>query len=298
MKFINFEYNNLKKLGILLSEKIVPIGIIASSLDMPSPKDMNDLIDTWNEETLYRVKNALDTMDIEKVSLSLSRVKVLPPIEYPRRNLFCLGKNYIDHAEETRDLPGGDIDIPEYPIYFTKLGHPCIGHNDMILNHKELTEKVDYEVELAVIIGKDGINISYDDAEEYIFGYTIVNDVSARNIQRKHGQWFKGKSLDTFTPMGPVIVHKSDIPFPVELKIKCSINGELRQNSNTRKLIFDIPSIISDLSKGMHLRKGDIITTGTPAGVGLGFDPFKFLKSGDLIDCYIENIGILSNIFE
>ncbi len=184
-----------------------------------------------------------------------------------------------------------------FQYIFSKVASPAIGQGDNIKAFPEYTDKADYEVELAVIIGKDGIDIRKEDAEDYIFGYTIVNDVSARNIQRKHGQWFKGKSLETYCPMGPVIVHKSALPFPIELEIKCSINGELRQNSNTKQLIFDIPSIIHDLSKGMYLRKGDIIITGTPAGVGLGFKPFKFLKPGDEIECSIEGIGTLKNTF-
>lgn len=295
MKFIHYLQGEEKKLGILRnSSEIVSLDALLKAQNLSAVTEMNGLIDLMDDLDIGKMKQ--DMMGDLKTT-SLDEVKVLAPIEYPRRHIFCLGKNYLDHANETKGLPGGSDDIPQFPIYFSKVANPAIGQGDNVLAYPEYTDKVDYEVELAVIIGKDGIDISKDDAESYIFGYTIVNDISARNIQRKHGQWFKGKSLETYCPMGPVIVHKSEIPFPVELDIKCSINGELRQNSNTKQLIFDIPTILHDLSKGMYLRKGDIIITGTPAGVGLGFKPFKFLKPGDMIECSIEGIGTLTNTF-
>ncbi len=201
----------------------------------------------------------------------------------------------MDHVNEIKMTKISGTGIPEFPIYFTKVASPAIGNGDNIKFSNEVTSEVDYEVELAIVIGKEGINIKPENAQEYIFGYTIVNDISARDLQGKHTQWFKGKSLDTFCPMGPYIVHKSEIKFPVELNIQSRINGELRQNSNTKKLIFDIPYIISDLSKGLTLRPGDIICTGTPSGVGMGFVPPKLLKNNDVIECYIENIGKLVN---
>jgi 2-keto-4-pentenoate hydratase/2-oxohepta-3-ene-1,7-dioic acid hydratase in catechol pathway len=296
MKFIYYLEKNEKKVGILKNQdSILDISEFYSSKGLEKPKNINELLDGWDEFILEGLKKFIS----ENVATSnLADVKILAPIEYPKRNLLCLGKNYLDHAKETVGLNGSEDNIPKFPIYFSKIANPAIGDGDTILSHKEITEMIDYEVELGIIIGKDGIDIKPEEAEDYIFGYTIVNDISARNIQRKHGQWFKGKCLETFCPMGPVIVHKSDIPFPVELDIKCSINNELRQNSNTKMLIFDIPTIISDLSKGMYLRKGDIIITGTPSGVGLGFKPFKFLKPGDKVVCEIEKIGTLTNIVE
>lgn len=169
---------------------------------------------------------------------------------------------------------------------------------DKVIIPKDYSHNFDYEVELAVIIGKDGKDIPFEEAEDYIFGYTIGNDITVRDIQKKHIQWFKGKSLDTCTSIGPYIVHKSAIPFPVDLDISSKVNGEIRQKSNTKDLIFDIPTIISDLSKGLTLRAGDIILTGTPAGVGAGFKPPKYLKPGDIVECYIEKIGSLTNIIE
>jgi len=295
MKFIHYLHNGHKSIGVLNeASKIVPLKDVFMPLGRVVPETLNEYIDMYGDWDIAELKAQIQGI---KSDFDLSDVKILAPIEYPKRNVFCLGKNYMDHAKETKGLPGGTDDIPQFPIYFAKVAQPAIGHGDVIREYAEYTNKVDYEVELAVIIGKDGIDISKEDAEAHIFGYTIVNDISARNIQRKHGQWFKGKSLETYCPMGPILVHKTEMPLPVELDIQCRINGELRQDSNTRQLIFDIPTIIHDLSKGMYLRKGDIIITGTPAGVGLGFTPFKFLKSGDRIDCWIEGIGTLSNTF-
>lgn len=233
-----------------------------------------------------------------ELAIPLEAVRLLAPIPEPRRNIVCLGKNYIDHVKEIKGLTGGGQNAPAAPVYFTKATHTVIGTGEAILSHPEITQKVDYEVELAIIIGKEGINIPKEKAEDYIFGYTIANDISARDLQVDHLQWFKGKSLITHCPMGPWIVHKSLIPFPVELDIRCYVNGELRQEANTRDMIFDIPTIISDLSRGYPLFPGDIILTGTPAGVGMGFELPKFLKPGDQVKCVIEGIGEIINRIE
>ncbi|QZY57269.1 fumarylacetoacetate hydrolase family protein [Crassaminicella profunda] len=298
MYFATFQYNGEEQFGILSKNKknIIPIKKVFQKLDIIPPKTLRDFVENSDDTFVEDIKDILKSHTFE--GIPVENIKLCAPIPYPRRNIICLGKNYIDHAKEVVGLPGADDDIPKFPIYFTKIADPAIGDGDLIKNHKDITDMVDYEVELAIVIGKDGINIKKEDAERFIFGYTIVNDISARNIQRKHSQWFRGKSLETHCPMGPYLVHKSELPFPVELDIQCSINGEIRQNSNTKNLIFDIPYIISDLSKGMYLRAGDIILTGTPSGVGLGFKPFKFLKSGDIVKCFIEKIGSLTNTFE
>ncbi len=298
MKFVNFVLEGKKQIGLIRSEEdkdiLYPIDNYLSSLDdyKGQARDMLYAIKCLNEDGILKLD---DYINNSSLALDLDKVKILTPIENPIRNIFCLGKNYLDHALEIKGLRGSEDDLPKFPIYFSKLADPPIGDLDDIRAYGELTDKLDYEVELAVIIGKDGRDIAKEEAEDYIFGYTIANDISVRNLQRKHGQWFKGKSLDTHCPIGPWIVHKSLIPFPVNLNIKSYVNEELRQNSNTEHLIFDIPYIISDLSKGMTLRAGDIILTGTPAGVGLGFDPFKFLKPGDKVTCEIEKIGSLTN---
>jgi 2-keto-4-pentenoate hydratase/2-oxohepta-3-ene-1,7-dioic acid hydratase in catechol pathway len=289
MKFISYNYNGTENVGILIGDRVMPL------YDNVRLKfnSMIELIENMNEELIDEIESIISTDDY--TYLPLNAIKLLAPIPYPRRNVFCLGKNYVEHALEIKITKISDTGIPDYPIYFTKTATPAIAHGDQIMFSYQATSQVDYEVELAIVIGKEGINIKPEEAEDYIFGYTIVNDVSARDLQARHKQWFKGKSLDTFCPMGPSIVHKKEIPFPVELNIQCSINGEVRQNSNTKKMIFNIPYIISDLSQGLTLKAGDIICTGTPSGVGMGFEPPKTLNDGDIIECYIEKIGKLVN---
>jgi 2-keto-4-pentenoate hydratase/2-oxohepta-3-ene-1,7-dioic acid hydratase in catechol pathway len=277
MKFVTYEYNGKENVGLLNENRVIPLTKFNSMLE---------LIENFNED-------AIDTNSSNAVPLE--EVKLLAPIPHPKRNILCLGKNYEDHAKELGATKISDKFVPDAPIYFTKMAEAVIGTEDDIKFSYKVTEQVDYEAEMAIVIGKVGINIKPEEAEDYIFGYTIVNDVSARDLQVKHKQWFKAKSLDTFCPMGPAIVHKSEIPFPVELDIKCIVNGEVRQNSNTKKLIFDIPYIISDLSKGFTLKLGDVICTGTPSGVGLGYNPPRLLKDGDIVECYVENIGTLVN---
>jgi 2-keto-4-pentenoate hydratase/2-oxohepta-3-ene-1,7-dioic acid hydratase in catechol pathway len=289
VKFVSFSYKEKENVGILIEDKVIPLNDIISS----KFANMIELIENLNKDIFNEIKTITSTNHFKY--LPLNSVKLLAPIPFPKRNVFCLGKNYEEHAREIKMTKISDTGIPKSPIYFTKIAAPATAHGDQIIFSNNTTRKVDYEVELAIVIGKEGSNIKPEDAEEYIFGYTIVNDVSARDLQVEHKQWFKGKSLDTFCPMGPCIVHKTDIPFPVELSIQCSINGELRQNSNTKNMIFDISYIISDLSKGLTLKPGDIICTGTPSGVGMGFNPPKLLNDGDLIECYIERIGKLSN---
>ncbi|MEN6461171.1 MAG: fumarylacetoacetate hydrolase family protein [Syntrophomonas sp.] len=289
MKFVSYKYKGKEYVGILSEDWVIPIN---DNLNLKY-NSMIELIENLNEDILKEIETIISTNNFNY--LPLNAIKLLAPIPFPRRNVFCLGKNYVEHAREIKMTKISDTGIPESPIYFTKIASPAIASDDQIKFSYQTTTQVDYEVELAIVIGKEGVNIKPEEAEDYIFGYTIINDVSARDLQADHKQWFKGKSLDTFCPMGPSIVHKRDIPFPVALNIQCSINGELRQNSNTENMIFDIPYIISDLSKGLTLKAGDIICTGTPSGVGMGFNPPKLLNDEDLIECYIEKIGKLVN---
>ncbi len=213
-------------------------------------------------------------------------------------DIICVGVNYRDHLEETQKNFDKGFDKPKKIVYFSKRAYEIIGPEDSVKSRMDLDKKLDYEVELAVIIGKKGKDIPEKDVEEYIFGYSIFNDFSARELQQSHVQWYRGKSLDTYSAMGPVILHKSALPFPIEVDIKSFVNGELRQSSNTRLFLADIPKIISEISTGITLEAGDIIITGTPAGVGLGFNPPKFLKKGDQVICEIPEIGKLKNIIE
>ncbi len=293
MKFIYYQDNIAKKIGTLSADEKYVYDI--NALLKSNFNDLSDFIDK-GQGVIEKLKKVIaDNPDKKQ---ALSEIKLLAPIEYPKRALFCLGKNYLDHAKETQGLAGSDNNIPKFPVYFAKFASPAIATGDIIPNHKNITDKVDYEVELAVVIGKDGTNIKSENALEYVFGYMIANDISARNIQRKHGQWFKGKSLDGFCPLGPYLVYHTAVADPNNLSIKCWVNDELRQNSNTSQMIFDIQEIIAQLSQGLSLKKGDIILTGTPAGVGLGFKPFKFLQSSDTVKCEIEGLGSLINTFE
>lgn len=235
-------------------------------------------------ETIEKARNSAFLLDKESV-------RWLAPIPRPVKNIFCVGKNYAEHAIEM----GSKADIPEHVMMFTKAPTTVIGHGEAIPNHLAVTSQLDYEGELAVVIGKKAKGVKKKDAEDYIFGYTIINDVTARDLQKRHKQFFIGKSLDGTCPMGPVIVHKSRFQEPLALNIKTTVNGEVRQNGNTNQFIFSIPEIIEVLSKGMTLEAGDIIATGTPAGVGKGFNPPKFLRTGDVIEINIEGIGALCN---
>lgn len=228
--------------------------------------------------------------------LPLSEVVLEAPIPQPKRDIICLGLNYREHAMEYTTAMEEAQNLPQYPIVFTKATTTVIGPEQKIKSHRHVTSKIDYEAELAIVIGKEGTNIQEDEVYDYIFGYTIINDVSARDLQKQHSQWFLGKSLDTFGPMGPFLVTEDEIERPVKLDIQCRVNGEVRQNSNTGLLIFDIPTIIKTVSAGITLKPGDIIATGTPKGVGLGFEPPKFLNEGDVVEVEIEKIGVLKNI--
>ncbi|OGQ78257.1 MAG: hypothetical protein A3F90_00505 [Deltaproteobacteria bacterium RIFCSPLOWO2_12_FULL_60_19] len=224
--------------------------------------------------------------------VKLNQVKILSPIPWPRKNVVLLGVNYKEHIEEGARARDIELKYPEAPVFFTKPATSVIGQFGKVVHHKA-TEKLDYEVELAVVMGKKGRDIPKDKAYDYIFGYTICLDMTARDLQRKHGQWFKGKSLDTYCPLGPWIVHKSAIPDPQKLRLICRVNGQVMQNDNTDNMIFDIATTIESLSSGMTLEPGEIISTGTPSGVGFARVPPFFLKPGDKVEADIERIGVL-----
>jgi 2-keto-4-pentenoate hydratase/2-oxohepta-3-ene-1,7-dioic acid hydratase in catechol pathway len=232
-------------------------------------------------------------------SHSLDTSQLTAPIPAPRRNVFCVGKNYHAHAQEF-SKSGFDSsakegeEAPPFPVVFTKAPTTVVGPGDAVESHPAVTTQLDYEAELAVVIGKGGRGISKADALKHVFGYTVVNDVTARDLQKKHRQWFLGKSLDTFCPMGPWIVSADKVDVG-NLRVRCWINGELRQDANTADLIFDVPTLIETISAGIALQPGDVIATGTPVGVGIGFTPPKFLQPGDVMRIEIDGIGTLEN---
>ena len=221
-----------------------------------------------------------------------NQAKIISPIPWPRKNCVMLGINYREHVDEGARARQLEIKYPDYPVFFTKPATSVIGQNGKVIKHK-VTDKLDWEVELAVIIGKKGRDIPKDKAYDYVFGYTVCLDMTARELQRIHGQWFKGKSLDTLCPLGPWIVHKSALPDPQQVRLICRVNGQVMQDGNTRDMIFDIPTIIESLSGGMTLEPGDIISTGTPSGVGFARTPPVFLNPGDKVEGEIEGIGTL-----
>jgi 2-keto-4-pentenoate hydratase/2-oxohepta-3-ene-1,7-dioic acid hydratase in catechol pathway len=230
--------------------------------------------------------------------IPLDRVTLEAPIPRPARNIFCIGKNYREHAHDFSrsgfDSSAAAGAVPKEPIIFSKVPETVIANGAPIRIDSRVSAAIDYEAELAVIIGKAGRGIPREDAFDHVFGYTIVNDVTARDLQGRYSQWLVGKSQDTFCPMGPWAVTKDEIDV-ADTAIRCFVNGELRQNSNTGLLIFDIPTIIATISAGLTLRPGDVIATGTPAGVGIGFDPPRYLKVGDVVRIEVDGIGALEN---
>lgn len=229
-------------------------------------------------------------------SYASDAVHLLAPIPAPRKNVFCVGRNYAEHIAEGDRAQKQNVGVTENPVYFTKPPTAVIGPDAEIPIFPHVSESIDYEVELVVVIGKPGRNIKKADAYDHIFGYTILNDISARDVQRRHGgQYFKGKALDGSCPLGPWIVTADAIGRPDNLSIGLTVNGEVRQNGNTSQMIFDIPTLIESLSAGLTLEPGDLIATGTPSGVGYAMEPPQFLKHGDTVVCEVEKIGQLSN---
>src|SRR5919108_3540158 len=231
-------------------------------------------------------RDGIGAITERKLGAAADKVRLEAPIPRPARNVFCLGRNYKEHAAER------GAEAPPHPVYFTKAPECVLAPGGKIVHHAATTE-LDYEVELAVVIGQAGRDIPRERALAHVFGYTVVNDVTARDLQKRHGQWFKGKSLDTFCPMGPVLVTADEIPDPQTLNITLRVNGETRQSSHTSKMIFPVDECIAVLSRGFTLLPGDVIATGTPEGVGAALG--KFLKKGDKIEAEVERIGILAN---
>ena len=288
MKLVTFlrEGNKMPEVGVLKETGVVPVedcGLVFI--------DMLDLIRNINE---YE-EDYLDRFAHERrMALSMHEVTLLAPIVRPEQDVICLGLNYAEHVEEAKQYSDDafGIDKPK-AVYFSKRCARSPGTGEAVSAYEKLTQKLDYEAELAVIIGKEAYQVAPEDTEQYVFGYTILNDLTARDVQTAHSQWYFGKSLDGFCPMGPCIVTRDEFEYPPKLQISASVNGELRQNSTTDLLIHTIPEIISELSQGIRLMPGTIIATGTPKGTGMGMAPPAFLKKGDTVVCSIEGIGDL-----
>jgi 2-keto-4-pentenoate hydratase/2-oxohepta-3-ene-1,7-dioic acid hydratase in catechol pathway len=293
MKFLTLENGQL---GALIDETVIDIPEAAEALAMAAPATtLVGLIDA-GEGAAQAVWELAGKAASQGIAVrAYADVAPLAPIPEPRRNILCLGKNYLEHAQEVAKKMDVSGKAPAKPIIFTKATTAVIAPGQPVPSYPQHTSKLDYEAELALVIGTGGRDIAPGDAWGHVFGYTAINDISARDLQKDHFQWFRAKSLDGFAPMGPVLVHRSAMPAPADIEVKCFVNGEQRQCERLDRLIFDVPTIISVLSAGMTLLPGDIIATGTPAGVGMGFSPPKYLQAGDEVVVDVTGVGPLRN---
>jgi 2-keto-4-pentenoate hydratase/2-oxohepta-3-ene-1,7-dioic acid hydratase in catechol pathway len=289
VKLVTFSTGREDRVGVVDGER----GMVRDVTPLlPPATGMLGVIEGWDAlEPVLR--------DGAPAEIPLDSVELVAPIPVPRRNIFCVGKNYRDHAAEFGrsgyDSPSRSEELPDRPIVFSKATTSVVGPGARIDPHSGVTRELDYEGELCVIIGRGGRGISRDQAYDHVWGYTIVNDVTARDVQRDHKQWLLGKSLDTHCPMGPYAVTADEIADVAALRVETTVNGEPRQSAPVKDLIFDVPELIATISAGITLLPGDLIATGTPAGVGIGFDPPKFLTSGDVVEVTITGLGTLSN---
>jgi len=291
MKLVTCLYKDEQQLGIVKNE-----GILLSSLTTDWPTECMDMFSLIEGGVSLRAKlSSLYKSASIKSYVKLNAVEILAPIPTPRKNIMCLGLNYADHVKESLAAHNVKVELPEHPIVFTKSVSSVNGPFSDIPFDQNVSVQLDWEVELAVIIGKIGRNIKEKDAYKHIFGYTVINDISARDLQFRHKQYFLGKSLDGACPMGPWIVTADHVADPQNLDLHCWVNGKLKQSSNTRHQIFNIAKTIEILSLGMTLEPGDIIATGTPSGVGFARTPPEFLKPDDIVECEVVGIGKIKN---
>jgi 2-keto-4-pentenoate hydratase/2-oxohepta-3-ene-1,7-dioic acid hydratase in catechol pathway len=308
MRLVTFRKGSSRpRVGALVADAVLDLGALAADLARERnavrkgrggfPKTMHDLIAggpgvlTEAREALAHgeallKRDGIAALTERRLGVAADKARLEAPIPRPARNVFCLGRNYKEHAAER------GAEAPAHPVYFTKCPETVVAPGAKVIHHAVTTE-LDYEVELAVVIGTAGKDIQREQALAHVFGYTIVNDVTARDLQKRHQQWFHGKSLDTFCPMGPVLVTADEIADPQALSVAMRINGEVRQSSHTSKMIFPVDECISVLSQGFTILPGDVIATGTPEGVGAALG--KFLKAGDKMEAEVERIGILAN---
>jgi 2-keto-4-pentenoate hydratase/2-oxohepta-3-ene-1,7-dioic acid hydratase in catechol pathway len=292
MRLVTFSDAKGMRIGVHETESNTIVDLAATTR---LPKDMTAFV-ALGKTGLQRARRAVKSGDAR---LPYDSVKIHAPFPRPAKNILCVGKNYHEHAKEFHnsgvDASAGKDAIPEVPIMFTKWPNSVIGPGEPIPSANDYTNSTDYEGELTVVMGTGGRNISKDDAYDHVYGYTIVNDATARTLQNRHRQWFLGKSLDGYCPMGPCIVTSDEIKDVTKLRLITRVNGEVRQDAMVSDLIFDIPTLIADLSRVMTLEPGDLIATGTCAGVGIGFNPPKYLQPGDVVAITIEPIGTLEN---
>jgi 2-keto-4-pentenoate hydratase/2-oxohepta-3-ene-1,7-dioic acid hydratase in catechol pathway len=295
MKYVTFSlgFDPAPRLGLLRGDAIVDLRTAAPHLWPDAPTTLADLIqrgpDAWKR---------MADIGAEATSAHshlASTVQWHAPIPRPAKNVFCLGRNYAAHAKESAQARGQEMKIPTVPVIFTKAPTTVTGPFEDVAVDRQATQQVDWEVELGVVIGRSGRNIAKAEALDYVFGYTVINDLSARDLQQQHMQWFKGKSLDGFCPMGPVVVTADEFGDPQRKRLQLRVNGVTKQDGSTADMIFPVDVIIESLSKGLTLEAGDVIATGTPEGVGMGRTPPEFLQHGDVVETEVEGIGLLRN---
>ena len=307
MKFASFSTTAISKphMGLVQDDEILDIDLAAHALTLIGPDQVIDYLEhsAQHQPVLQAILDRIAgrrLSDVKIFSASgavhlLSEVQLAAPIPRPRKNIMCLGRNYVEHAREWDAVQGKEAYVPTAAVIFTKAPTTVNGPYGEIVVDPRVSEQVDWEAELAVIIGKTGKNIREEDALEYVFGYTVLNDVTARDLQDRHRQFFKGKSIDGYCPMGPWIVTADEISDPQHLAVSCRVNGVTKQDGNTAMMIFSVRQIIAILSLGMTLEPGDIIATGTPSGVGHARKPPEYLKAGDILETEIAGIGLIRN---
>ena len=292
MRLLTYEREGQPRLGLLLAARVVDVAQLGARF----PSDMLAFLEASSELRApiaeAALKLARDQSLLERTSSALSDVRLLAPIPRPRRNLVCVGLNYADHASESRITTG----IPEHVVLFTKPPSTVIGPEAAIPWHGHVSTRIDWEVELVAVIGKAGRDIPESSALDHVFGYTVGNDITARDLQAKHQQWYKGKGLDGFCPLGPWLVSADELGDPQVLQLRLSVNGALKQDANTRDMILGVAKLISAWSQGMTLEPGDLLMTGTPSGVGFARKPPEYLKPGDVVEAEIDGIGLLRNV--
>jgi 2-keto-4-pentenoate hydratase/2-oxohepta-3-ene-1,7-dioic acid hydratase in catechol pathway len=296
MRFVTFKHANQSHAGLLLNDRVLALA--------PTAKHCDEAVDVSSVLAIVR-GGAASLQAVERIAKrgddlrsflhDLNAVQLLAPIAEPIRNVFCVGRNYVDHVKEGAHAMQADMKLPEVPQFFTKATHAVNAPQGDIRLFTHVSKRYDYEVELVLVIGKSGRDIVKERAFDHVFGYSVGNDVTARDLQRRHDQWFKGKSLDTTFPFGPSLVTRDEIADVTQLELSLTLNGELRQHATVAQMIFDIPAIIASLSAGMTLEAGDIIATGTPSGVGFAMNPPQYLKGGDVIAARISELGELRN---
>ena len=297
MKLLTYQTQNSEaRLGFIHNNKVIDMENFGNIMQFPLPSTMLGLIDMG--DIVIPEINALmincDPNDLLGISFTMDEITILAPIPKPRKNIIGIGLNFTEHVAESARTLDTSKELPQKPIIFSKPPTAVTATNTNILLNPKLTQQLDWEVELAVVIGKKGKYVAKENALDYVFGYTVINDISARDCRRA-GQWIVSKGQDTFAPMGPILVTKDEIPNPHDLNLSLKVNGVEKQNANTKFMLFNINELIEDLSIVFTLEPGDIIATGTPSGVGAGRDPQEWLWDGDVVEATVEKIGTIVN---